>query len=98
RGIFEWRATRWSGKRIAQTLNARQLPAPGAAWKRIQDVRSQSARTAVEDPDELITQQVERLGTVSDELWSAVHVIQSARPPRSEAIRAAKRRQGRGPA
>ena len=52
----------------------------------------------VEDPDELVTQQIERLRIVSDELWNTVHVIQSARTPRSEAIRAAKRRQGRGPA
>lgn len=41
RQIFEWRAAGWSGKRIAQELNARKIPAPGAAWKRNQDVRSQ---------------------------------------------------------
>ncbi len=146
RQIFEWRAAGWSGKRIAQELNAQQIPAPGAAWKRNQDVRSQKrtdgewVRSAiigdirrgtgilnnpvykgevvwgrsrwirsprdsairrcevVEDPDELITQRIERLRIVSDELWNAVHIIQSARTPRSEAIRAAKRRQGRGPA
>jgi site-specific DNA recombinase len=146
RQIFEWRETGWSGKRIAQELNASQVPAPGAAWKRNQDVRSQKrtdgewVRSAiigdvrrgtgilnnpvykgeavwgrsrwirsprdsairrcevVEDPDELVTQQIERLRIVSDELWNTVHVIQSARTPRSEAIRAAKQRQGRGPA
>jgi hypothetical protein len=52
----------------------------------------------VEDADELVTQRNDRLRIVSDELWNAVHIIQSARTPRSEAIRAAKRRQGRGPA
>jgi DNA invertase Pin-like site-specific DNA recombinase len=146
RQIFEWRAAGWSGKRIAQELNVRQVQAPGAAWKRNQDVRSQKrtdgewVRSAiigdirrgtgilnnpvykgevvwgrsrwirsprdstirrcevVEDPDELVTQRIERLRIVSDELWNAVHIIQSARTPRSEAIQAAKRRQGRGPA
>jgi hypothetical protein len=52
----------------------------------------------VEDPAELVTHSIERLRIVSDELWNAVHIVQSARTPRSEAIRAAKRRQGRGPA
>jgi len=146
RQIFEWRAAGWSGKRIAQELNVRQVPAPGAAWKRNQDVRSQKrtdgewVRSAiigdirrgtgilnnpvyksevvwgrsrwirsprdstirrcevVDDADELVIQRIDRLRIVSDELWNAVHIIQSARTPRSEAIRAAKRRQGRGPA
>jgi DNA invertase Pin-like site-specific DNA recombinase len=146
RQLFEWRAAGWSGKRIALELNGRQIPAPGAAWKRNQDVRSQKrtdgewVRSAiigdirrgtgilnnpvykgevvwgrsrwvrsprdsairrcevVEDAAELVTQRIDRLRIVSDELWNAVHIVQSARTPRSEAIRAAKRRQGRGPA
>ena len=52
----------------------------------------------VEDPQDLITRHEERLRIVSDDLWNVVHVVQSARTPRSEAIRAARRRQGRGPA
>jgi len=146
RQIFEWRAAGWSGKRIAQELNARQIPAPGAAWKRNNGVRGRKrtdgdwVRTAivgdvrrgtgilnnpvykgevvwgrsrwirsprdsairrcevVEDPEELVTHRIERLRIVSDELWAAVHAVQSARTPRSEAIRTARRRQGRGPA
>lgn len=45
-----------------------------------------------------MTQRIERLRIVSDELWAAVCAVQNARTPRSEAIRAARRRQGRGPA
>ena len=52
----------------------------------------------VEDPQDLITRHDERLRIVSDDLWNVVHVVQSARTPRGEAISAAKRRQGRGPA
>jgi recombinase-like zinc beta ribbon protein/recombinase len=51
-----------------------------------------------EQPDELITRHDERLRIVSDDLWNTVHIVQSARTPRSEAIREAKRRKGRGPA
>jgi len=40
RRIFEWRAAGWSGKRIAQELNAQMIPAPGAAWKRNNLARS----------------------------------------------------------
>jgi site-specific DNA recombinase len=40
RRIFEWRAAGWSGKRIAQELNAQMIPAPGAAWKRNNSARS----------------------------------------------------------
>ena len=146
RQIFEWRAAGWSGKRIAQELNAQQIPAPGAVWRRNPSVRSQKrtdgdwVRSAivgdvrrgtgilnnpvykgdvvwgrsrwirsprdsairrcevVEDPEELVTHHIERLRIVSDDLWDRVHVVQSARTPRGEAIRAAKRRLGRGPA
>jgi hypothetical protein len=52
----------------------------------------------VEHPDELITRQDERLRIVSDDLWNTVHIVQSARTPRGEAIIEAKRRKGRGPA
>ena len=45
-----------------------------------------------------MTQRIERLRIVSDELWAAVCAVQNTRTPRSEAIRAARRRQGRGPA
>jgi site-specific DNA recombinase len=146
REIFEWRAAGWSGKRIAQELNAQQIPAPGAVWRRNPSVRSQKrtdgdwVRSAivgdvrrgtgilnnpvykgdvvwgrsrwvrsprdsairrcevVEDLEDLVTHHVERLRIVSDELWNMAHVVQSARTPRGEAIRAAKRRLGRGPA
>jgi site-specific DNA recombinase len=146
RRIFERRAAGWSGKRIAQELNAQMIPAPGAAWKRNNSARSPKrtdgewVRTAiigdvrrgtgilnnpvykgdvvwgrsrwirsprdsairrcevVEDADDLVTHHIERLRIVSDELWNIVHVVQSARTPRGDAIRAARRRQGRGPA
>jgi site-specific DNA recombinase len=52
----------------------------------------------VEDPEDLVTHHVERLRVVFDDLWNRVHVVQNARTPRGEAIRAAKRRLGRGPA
>ena len=52
----------------------------------------------VEDPEDLVTHHIERLRIVSDDLWNRVHVVQSARTPRGESIRAAKRRLGRGPA
>jgi site-specific DNA recombinase len=146
RQIFEWRSIGWSGKRIAQELNAKGIPAPGAAWKRNQagrrpkrtdgewvrsaiigDVRRgtgilnnpaykgevvwgrsrwiRSPRDSairrcevIEDADDLVTHRSERLRIVSDELWNRVQIVQSARTPRSDAIRAARRRQGRGPA
>lgn len=41
RQIFEWRAAGWSGKRIAQELNARKVPSSGAVWKRNNSVRNQ---------------------------------------------------------
>ncbi len=146
RQIFEWRSSGWSGRRIAQELNARGVPSPGAAWKRngaiperkrsdgqwvrsaiVGDVRRgtgilnnpiykgdvvwgpsrwvRSPRDSairrcelIDDPQELITYHVERLRIVSDDLWNRVQAMQCARTPRSEAIRAAKRQLGRGPA
>ncbi len=127
-------------------MNAQQIPAPGAVWRRNPSVRSQKrtdgdwVRSAivgdvrrgtgilnnpvykgdvvwgrsrwirsprdsairrcevVEDPEDFVTHHIERLRIVSDDLWDRVHVVQSARTPRGEAIRAAKRRLGRGPA
>lgn len=52
----------------------------------------------VEDSEDIVTQHIEGLRIISDELWNRVHAVQSARTPRSEAIRAAKRWLGRGPA
>jgi DNA invertase Pin-like site-specific DNA recombinase len=146
RQIFERRASGWSGRRIAQELNARRIPSPGAAWKRngsipdrkrldgewvrsaiVGDVRRgigilnnpiykgdivwgrsrwiRSPRDSairrcelIDDPQELISYHVERLRIVSDDLWNRVQAVQCARTPRSDAIRAAKRLLGRGPA
>lgn len=38
RQIYAWRATGWSGKRIAAELNERRVPAPGAGWNRRRSV------------------------------------------------------------
>jgi len=146
RQIFEWRASGWSGREIAQELNARAVPSPGAAWKRNGDIpgrkradgewvrsaiigdvrrgtgilnnpiykgdvvwgRSRWIRSPrdsairrcelIDDPEELIVHHAERLRIVSDDLWNRAQAVQCARTPRSEAIRAAKRQLGRGPA
>jgi len=146
REIFTWRAEGWSGKRIAQALNAQKVSAPGAGWNRaslvdnakrtngewvrsaiVGDVRrgtgilnnpiykgdvvwgrsrwERSPRDSsirrwelIQDTAQLVTYHDERLRVVSDELWDAVRAVQSARTPRGDAISAAKRRLGRGPA
>ncbi len=43
---YGWRAASWSGKTIAQELNTRKVPAPGAAWNRNHSARNPKRPTA----------------------------------------------------
>jgi hypothetical protein len=93
------------GTSSAQRVNPNQevccwgaVAAVTLKWSMLPRRSPRIANGVVEHPDELITRQDERLRIVSDDLWNTVHIVQSARTPRGEAIIEAKRRKGRGPA